>query len=153
MSCFSPRQRLEFVAQRLAAAARGELALWNALLALDRAMPLLNDLDGGWRDGNGELIAAISADAHRCAVPLADALTEHVPRDRVFFGLSAFSVLLEDGRMPHAADRVAYARLLLCRISIVLDEAALADRGHPLARETYASLAAMGGLSQSNTIH
>lgn len=153
MSCFSTRQRLEFVAQRLAAAARGELALWNALLALDRAMPLLNDLDGGWRDGNGELIAAISADAHRCAVPLAEALTEHVPRNLVCFGLSALSVLLDNGRMPHAADRVAYARMLMCRISIVLDEAALADRGYPLVRETYGSLAAMGGLPHSTTIH
>lgn len=123
-------ERLQFIANALVTALRGDFPVWGAVLALDRALPLMACDAPSWRKEHRELIATISVDAAHFAEPLTETLAGQVSRELVFFGLSAMAILLATPDAPHAADRISYAKILLWRLSIVIEEQSLADRGN-----------------------
>lgn len=149
----TPENRLRQIAQCLAVAAKGEMVLGNTLLALDRALPLFTSPHTDWRDANRALISGIAIGAYRAALVLVRACGDRVSRKEVFLGFSAFTHVLGDPETPYASDRATYARILLCRLSILLDETALADRGHLLTAEIDAQISAQTVSPLSIALH
>lgn len=146
-------ERLQFIANALATALRDDFPVWGALLALDRALPLMGCTDPSWREEHRELIATISANAARFAAPLAETLGGQVSRDVVFFGLSALAVLLATPDEPHAADRISYAKIMLWRLSIIIEEQNLADRGNAFLQFVESHRALIDAPSPSAATH
>lgn len=146
-------ERLQFIANALATALRGDFPIWGAVFALDRALPLMGCTDPSWREEHRDLIDAISVDAARFAAPLAETLGGQVSRELVFFGLSALAVLLATPGDIHAADRISYAKILLWRLSIVVEEKSLSDRGNPFLHFVGGHLALIDAPSPSAATH
>lgn len=146
-------ERLQFIANALATALRGDYPVWGALLALDRALPLMACNDPSWRAEYREVIATISSDAARFASPLTDTLAGQVQRELVFFGLSALAILLANPDDPHAADRLSYAKILLWRLSTIIEERSLADRGNAFLQFVDSHLALIDAPSPSASMH
>lgn len=150
---FTHGERLAFVAECFTSAVTDDVVIWNTLLAMDRAMPLIKDADPEWRAAGRAEIDVICAQIYRVGPMLADVLDGQVPRQMVLFGLASMASALRSSEATHLSDRAAYARILLCRLSIVLDLAALADRGYPLADEVEAHLALFTRSSPSEAVH
>jgi hypothetical protein len=146
-------QRLQMAQRYFAAAATGEMPLWNTLVAMDALVPLINASDRGWREGNDGLIARVVDEAYGLAPRLASSSGDAIPQDAVFFGLGSMAAALADPEASHMADRVAFSRMLVCRLSLAFDEKGMAERGYPLRSEVHARLGLIAVASPSPAFH
>lgn len=129
----TPTERLEVIAKALATAASGAYPLWGTLIAIDRALPLLTtDQPDAWRDEATVLLEQIACSARELVPVLAREVSGRLSQDSVAIGLGSLSAALRYADASHFADRISFARILMCELSILIEKALLAERGHEL---------------------
>lgn len=136
----TPAQRLVLIADYAQTAASGLYPAWGAALALDKLVSLLDE-PSNWRGDNAGMVASAAGALRRLSLILPDHVGESISRQHIYLGLGSAVVLLEDAAPTCLNDRIAYIRILACKLSIILSEREIEARGHQLISEFRATIA------------